>query len=125
MIPGEYRRPLEALDARYHGMVPSETGPLVQRLEGHGKLLCWVMGSWQEASQDLHALLELLADAKVQTLGLAREKQQPMRGPRSSLATGGFSPPPAPGLILAAFFAGRRGWERRTGWQPKGGHGPR
>ena len=94
LIPGEYRRPLAALDARYHGTVPGQTGPLVQRLEGHGKLLCWVMGSWQEASQDLHALLELLADSKVQSLGLTRgreataqERAQILSGYRRTLST--------------------------------------
>ena len=75
LILGEYKRALTALDVRYHDTGPGQTGPLVQRLKGHGRLQCWVMGSWQEASQDLHALLELLADSKVQSLGLARGRE--------------------------------------------------
>ena len=75
LIPGEYRRPLAALDARYHETVPGQTGPLVQRLEGHGRLQCWVMGLSQEASHDLHAFLKPLAESKVQFLGLARGRE--------------------------------------------------
>ena len=74
-IPGEYRRPLASLDTRYHGVEEGQVGPLVRRLEGHGRLLTWVMGAWQEGSKDIHALLDLLADAKVRTLGLARGRE--------------------------------------------------
>ena len=74
-IPGEYRRPLAALDTRYHGVEEGQTGPLVRRLEGHGRLLTWVMGAWQEGSKDIHALLDLLAEAKVRSLGLARGRE--------------------------------------------------
>ena len=74
-VPGEYRRPLAALDTRYHGTGQGETGPLVRRLESHGRLLCWVMGAWQEASTDLHNLLDLLADQKVSSMGLARGRE--------------------------------------------------
>ena len=74
-ILGEYRRPLAALDTRYHRMAEGQVGPLVRRLEGHGRLLTWVMGAWQEGSKDLHDLLDLLADAKVQALGLARGRE--------------------------------------------------
>jgi hypothetical protein len=75
LIPGEYRRPLASLDTRYHGVEEGQTGPLVRRLEGHGRLLTWVMGSWQEGSKDLHGLLDILADSKVQVLGLARGRE--------------------------------------------------
>ena len=81
-IPGEYRRPLPSLDTRYHGVEEGQVGPLVRRLEGHGRLLTWVMGAWQEGSKDIHALLDLLADAKVRTLawpGVGRQRRG--RGP--------------------------------------------
>ena len=75
-------------------MEEGETDPLVRRLEGHGRLLCWVMGSWQEASKDLHSLLDLLEDSKVQALGLAmgreateRERSQILSGYRQTLST--------------------------------------
>ena len=62
LIPGEYRRPLAALDTRYHRVEEGQRGPLVRRLEGYGHLLTWVMGAWQEGSKDLHGLLDVLAD---------------------------------------------------------------
>ena len=92
-IPGEYRRPLAALDAKYHGTRQGERGPLVTRLESHGRLLTWVIGAWQEGSNDLHQLLELCADTKVQKLGMAagmeatqRERSQILAGYRRTLS---------------------------------------
>ena len=75
LIPGEYRRPLAALDTRYHGVVEGKRGPLLRGLEGQGQLLTWVMGAWQEGSKDVHDLLETLADNKVAVLGLARGRE--------------------------------------------------
>ena len=39
LIHGEYKRPLTALDTRYHGTGAGEKGPLMRRLEGYGKSL--------------------------------------------------------------------------------------
>ena len=91
LIPGEYRRPLAALDTRDHRVEEGQRGPLVRRLEGYGHLLTCVMGAWQEGSKDLHGLLDVLADNKVAWHGGGR--LQTMRGPRSSLVTGGRSRP--------------------------------
>ena len=52
------------------------------------------MGAWQEASKDLHNLLDVLADHKVAALGLARgreasenERAQMLSGYRRTLST--------------------------------------
>ena len=52
------------------------------------------MGAWQEASKDLHNLLDVLADHKVAALGLARgreatenERAQILSGYRRTLST--------------------------------------
>ena len=74
-LPGEYKTPLAKLDAKYHGTLGGQTGPLVRRLEGYGKLLCLVMGTFQEGSKDLHYLLETLADSKIRARGLARGRE--------------------------------------------------
>ena len=94
LIPGEYKRPLAALDTRYHRVEEGQTGPLVRRLERFGNILTWVVGAWQEASKDLHDLLDLLADHKVAVLGLARgreatenERAQILSGYRRTLST--------------------------------------
>ena len=59
-----------------------------------GNILTWVVGAWQEASKDLHGLLDLLADHKVAALGLARgreatenERAQILSGYRRTLST--------------------------------------
>ena len=70
-IPGEYSRPLAALDRKYHGTEHGDTGPLVRRLQGFGRTQLWVVGAWQEGTPDLQALLDLLADTKARRMGLA------------------------------------------------------
>ena len=52
-----------------------QVGPLERRLQGYGRLQCLVMGTFQEGSKDLHALLETLADCKLRSLGLARGRE--------------------------------------------------
>ena len=75
-LPAEYRTPLARLDNKYHGTQAGQVGPLVRRLEGYGKLLCLVMGTFQEGSKDLHSLLEIIADSKVKARGLARGRER-------------------------------------------------
>ena len=43
-LPGEYKRPLAKLDAKYHGTLANHTGLLVRRLEGYGRLQGLVVG---------------------------------------------------------------------------------
>ena len=74
-LPGEYRRPLAKLDQRYHATPVGQVGPLQRRLDGFGRLQGWVVGSFQEASKDLHHLLECLADSKLRARGLARGRE--------------------------------------------------
>ena len=50
----EYRRPLVALDMKYHGTQAGEVGPLVRRLDSFGNLQGLVMGAFQEGSKDLN-----------------------------------------------------------------------
>ena len=75
VLPGEYRRPLEKLDRRYHGTTANQVGPLVRRLDSFGRLQGLVMGAWQEGSKDLHDLLDTLAESKLNAMGLARGMQ--------------------------------------------------
>ena len=74
-LPGEYRNPLAKLDSKYHGTGLGQVGPLVRRLESYGRLQCLVMGSFQEGSKDLHSLLDIFADAKLRSKGLARGRE--------------------------------------------------
>ena len=74
-LPGEYRRPLERLDMRFHGTVQGQVGPLVRRLESYGPLIGLVMGAFQEGSKDLHSLLDTLAESQLKARGLARGRE--------------------------------------------------
>ena len=74
-LPGEYRRPLAKLDQKYHGTTVGQVGPLQRRLDGFGRLQGLVVGSFQECSKDLHALLEALTDSKLRARGLARGRE--------------------------------------------------
>ena len=75
VLSREHRNPLSRLDTKYLGTINGHRGPLVRRLESYGELLCLVVGSFQEASKDVHGLLEWFADAKLQALGLARGRE--------------------------------------------------
>ena len=124
LIPGEYKRPLAALDTRYHRVEEGQTGPLVRRLERFGNILTWVIGAWQEGSKDLHDLLDLLADHKVAVLGLARgreaseiERAQILSGYRRTLSTTAASA--SSGCLLgrlAKVGEAHRGAARRRTW---------
>ena len=60
-----YKNKLRALDRRFHGTVQGETGPLEARLDSYGKLEGLVVGAWGEGSKDLHALIKVMAEARV------------------------------------------------------------
>ena len=64
-LPGSYRRPLERLDRLHHGTHENEVGPLVRRLHSFGELQTFVVGNWGEGSEDLHALVQTCAEARV------------------------------------------------------------
>ena len=64
-LPGSYRRPLERLDRLHHGTLDGEVGPLVRRLQSFGELQTFVVGNWGEGSEDLHALVQTCAEARV------------------------------------------------------------
>ena len=74
-LKGEYRNPLAKLDTKFHGMADGQVGSLVRRLESYGKLICLVMGTFQEGSKDRHSLLDLIVDFKLRARGLAREME--------------------------------------------------
>ena len=61
------------VDQRYHGTRQGETAPLVRRLEELWPVL--VLGPFQEGSDDIHALLDVLADSHLRARGLARGRE--------------------------------------------------
>ena len=71
-LQSEYKRKLAKYDQRYHGTVPGQSGPLVQRLDGYGKLWGLVVGPWGEGSKDLHSLVSVIGDSMVAARSRAR-----------------------------------------------------
>ena len=52
------------IDRKYCHTNPRHVGPLQQRLESFGQLICLVAGQYGEVSQDFHSLLKNLAASK-------------------------------------------------------------
>ena len=67
-----YRGKLEKYDRKYHGTAPGQRGPLVQRLDGYGKLWGLVVGPWGEGSKDLHTLISVIGKNMVDSRGRDR-----------------------------------------------------
>ena len=75
LLAEEYRKPLAVLDQRYHGTRKGDAGPLVKRLKSYGQLQGLVVGAFQEGSDDIHALLDVVADSQLKARGLARGRE--------------------------------------------------
>ena len=67
-LPATYRRPLQRLDQEVRGAPAGEKGALERRLESFGELLCLVAGAWGDCSTDLHNLVQICAESKVDHL---------------------------------------------------------
>ena len=67
----EYKGKLAPIDQQYYQSAPGVTGPLVQRLESLGELLCFVVGAFSEVSEDLERVIRAMAESRV--LYLSRE----------------------------------------------------
>ena len=72
LLQAEYRRKLSKYDQKYHRTGPGQSDPLVQRLDGYGKLWGLVVGPWGEGSKDLHALISLVGNSLVAAKARAR-----------------------------------------------------
>ena len=81
-LPGEYRRPLQKLDAKHYDTARGETGPLVHLLQGYGELQGYVAGAWGEGSVHLHSLIQTCAESQVAHLVRSTGKQRRWRGSR-------------------------------------------
>ena len=72
LLIGEYRRKARNVDRDFVGTPEGTVGPVERRLEEYGELLGLVVGAWGEGSEDLHNLVQLLAESRVSSMGLAR-----------------------------------------------------
>ena len=61
-------------------------GPIKRKLSEYGDLLGLVVGAWGEGSEDLHTLVQVLAQSKVDSVGKARGR--PASDSELSIAVG-------------------------------------
>ena len=57
-------RKLAVIDSQYYHTDRGVTGPLVQRLESLGELLCLVVGAFGEVSEDLERMIKARGESR-------------------------------------------------------------
>ena len=72
LLSGEYRKKARDVDRQYVGTPEGEVGPVERKLEQYGDLQGLVVGAFGEGSEDLHNLVQVLAESRVEAIGLAR-----------------------------------------------------
>ena len=63
-LPAEYKLKVKKIDQEFHGSVPGEVGPLQERLESLGELLCICVGAFGDICADLERLICAIADSR-------------------------------------------------------------
>ena len=87
-LPADYKRKLADIDRQYYNTARGATGPLVQRLESLGELLCLVVGAFGEVSEDLERTIKAIAEARV--LYLSRETGLPVSDSKAGWILGQY-----------------------------------
>ena len=72
LLQGEYKKKARDVDRRYVGIPEDQMGPVEARLDQYGDLQGLVVGAFGEGSDDLHNLVQILAETRIRTLGMAR-----------------------------------------------------
>ena len=75
LLQGEYKKKARDADKQYVGTAEGSVGPVENKLLQYGDLQGLVVGAFGECSQDLHTLVQTIAEARVKSLGLARGRQ--------------------------------------------------
>ena len=73
-LQSEYRKKASNIDHDIIGVSKDERGPVERRLEEFGTLLGICFGAWGEASEDVHLLIQALAESRLAFQGLQRGK---------------------------------------------------
>ena len=64
LLPGEYTSHAKKVDREYGGVPPGVVGPVQAKLASFPPLRGWVFGAWGEASDDVHQMVDYLAEAR-------------------------------------------------------------
>ena len=73
-LQSSYRKKARDVDQQIPGAhhQAQERGPVEKRLEEFGDILGLCFGAWGEASQDVHTLIQALADSRLKSAGMQR-----------------------------------------------------
>ena len=74
-LQSEYRRKAKEADRIYGNHINDQAGPVERKLLQYGDLYGLVVGAFGEGSQDLHELIQLLAESRVRAMGLRRGRE--------------------------------------------------
>ena len=80
-LPAEYRKKAEDADTEFGGVSREEVGPVQRKLQTFGTLWGLVFGNFNEASQQVHDLIRIMAESRLASQGLPKGVQ----GRRESL----------------------------------------
>ena len=61
------------------GQPPPQVGPVQRRLQRFGRVRGWCFGAWGEASEDVHHLVQRLADARLLVADLQPGRRKPQQ----------------------------------------------
>ena len=73
LLQGEHRRKAGNADQVYGGHNdPNHAGPVERKLLQFGKVFSLVLGAFSEVTEDLHLLIQSLAQSRIRTMGLKK-----------------------------------------------------
>ena len=75
LLQGEYRRKSKEADRLHAELTPEQVGPVERKLQQFGEIVGLVVGAFGEGSEDLHDLVQKLAESRVGAMGLRRGRE--------------------------------------------------
>ncbi len=61
----EYRRKAKKVDKQMQSVGETDNGPVERQLDEFGELIGLCFGAWGEASEDIHWLIQILAESRL------------------------------------------------------------
>ena len=74
-LPNEYLAKAKGVDRVYVGTAEDDVGPVQRKLQEFGELKGLVFGAFGEASEDIHSLVQAIAEARLKAVGLRRGRE--------------------------------------------------
>ena len=75
LLQGEYRRKAQEADRVYGEFNGEGAGPVERKLRQYGEVIGLVVGAFGECSEDLHELVQEMAESKARAMGLRRGRE--------------------------------------------------